>query len=614
MPERDRPRDRAPQAGLDGHRDRHADRGAGALPRLVGRGDVSARWRLPPEAPARSPAYRRLEELLAAERCVVLDGGVATELQRTSGRRTGPTEELWGTWGALPRARRPCSTCTAATSRRAATSSRRTPGRSSRRPRPSCGRGAAQDDPRHWMDIARLGVQLARQAIEDERRHEKAARSRSRSPRRSTRPARRRRSSCWRACSEEDPPDLILLETLHPDPRAARRSRRSSCCSRPGLPVWLSFRRCRHGVCGVYGQHWGPPEGDLFGRAARRFEEMGVGALLINCLPVDHVPGIISWLRDFTEPAARRLSEPRPSGRPAAGASTTRSAPRSTPSSRSSGARRARRSSAAAAARRRSTSPRAARRSRARSRGAADAAARRAPTRGRDGAAAPSREPWLDDRRHARSSRCRFPELTVEPGVFVPTQGSYLVWKHLFRDGRRRRACAASTSAAAAASSPSQLALNGAERVHAIDIDRNAVANTLSNAFRNGVADRVTGEDVDLYQWEPDERFDVDRREPVPDARRPLRGADRAPPARLLGPHPARPLPRAAARAARGRRQGVRDAALDRRPAGDVASCSRERGLRGAGRRLQLLPLRAALRARTRSRSSASSSSPTPTT
>ena len=68
-----------------------------------------------------------------------------------------------------------------------------------------------------------------------------------------------------------------------------------------GLPVWLSFRRCRHGVCGVYGQHWGPPEGDLFGRAARRFEEMGVGALLINCLPVDHVPGMISWLRDFTE-------------------------------------------------------------------------------------------------------------------------------------------------------------------------------------------------------------------------------------------------------------------------------------------------------------------------
>ena len=27
-----------------------------------------------------------------------------------------------------------------------------------------------------------------------------------------------------------------------------------------GLPVWLSFRRCRHGVCGVYGEHWGGPK------------------------------------------------------------------------------------------------------------------------------------------------------------------------------------------------------------------------------------------------------------------------------------------------------------------------------------------------------------------
>ena len=65
--------------------------------------------------------------------------------------------------------------------------------------------------------------------------------------------------------------------------------------------MWLSFRRCRHGVCGVYGEHWGGPEGDAFGRAARRFEEMGVGALAINCVPPDHVTGMLSWLRDFTD-------------------------------------------------------------------------------------------------------------------------------------------------------------------------------------------------------------------------------------------------------------------------------------------------------------------------
>ena len=98
----------------------------------------------------------------------------------------------------------------------------------------------------------------------------------------------------------DDPPDLLLLETLTLI-REPQTFEMVELLLETGLPVWLSYRRCRHGVCGVYGQHWGPPEGDLFGRAARRFEEMGVEALLINCLPVDHVPGIVSWLRDFTE-------------------------------------------------------------------------------------------------------------------------------------------------------------------------------------------------------------------------------------------------------------------------------------------------------------------------
>jgi methionine synthase I (cobalamin-dependent) len=98
---------------------------------------------------------------------------------------------------------------------------------------------------------------------------------------------------------EEEPPDLILMETLS----LVRTSTYATveALLDTGLPVWLSFRRCRHGVCGVYGEHWGGPEGDAFGRAARRFEEMGVGALAINCIPPDHVPGMLSWLRDFTD-------------------------------------------------------------------------------------------------------------------------------------------------------------------------------------------------------------------------------------------------------------------------------------------------------------------------
>ena len=45
--------------------------------------------------------------------------------------------------------------------------------------------------------------------------------------------------------------------------------------------------------------------------------------------------------------------------------------------------------------------------------------------------------------------------------------------------------------------------------MHAIDIDEAAVANTLANAFRNGVADRVSGAAVDLYPWVPEERYEV---------------------------------------------------------------------------------------------------------
>ena len=45
--------------------------------------------------------------------------------------------------------------------------------------------------------------------------------------------------------------------------------------------------------------------------------------------------------------------------------------------------------------------------------------------------------------------------------------------------------------------------------MHAIDIDRRAVANTLANAGRNGVADRMTGEAIDLYPWVPKTRYDV---------------------------------------------------------------------------------------------------------
>jgi cyclopropane fatty-acyl-phospholipid synthase-like methyltransferase len=54
-----------------------------------------------------------------------------------------------------------------------------------------------------------------------------------------------------------------------------------------------------------------------------------------------------------------------------------------------------------------------------------------------------------------------------------------------------------------------QLARNGAAHVHAIDIDETAVKNTMTNAFRNGLSDRVSASAQDLYPWVPEERYDV---------------------------------------------------------------------------------------------------------
>ena len=365
---------------------------------------------------------------------MILDGGVETEVQRLSGRN--PDQELWGT-GALYQA--PETVLDVHRGHLAAGCDVLSTDTWSILSAPEAEQRArlSQGDPSHWMDIARLGIQLARKATCRGR-----ARAGVRRRVRDLRGGQLRRpgarpSSCSARMFEDDPPDLLLLETLTLI-REPQTFETVELLLETGLPVWLSFRRCRHGVCGVYGQHWGPPEGDLFGRAARRFEEMGVDALLINCLPVDHVPGMRLVAARLHRTAARRVPEPRAPGRPALALRRARSAPTPTPSSRSSwrdeGAQ-----IVGGLLRRRppSTSPRSVRRSPStkpgrrrpqvedRLRSAETAAPRTLP------------EPWLDAD-GTDLFPLPLPELTLDSGVFVPTQGSFLVWKHLFRTGTRQ--------------------------------------------------------------------------------------------------------------------------------------------------------------------------------
>jgi S-methylmethionine-dependent homocysteine/selenocysteine methylase/SAM-dependent methyltransferase len=450
---------------------------------------------------ARSPGYRHIESLLGAEQCVILDGGVETEVQRLSGRN--PNQEMWGT-GALYQAPETvldvhrghlAAGCNVLST---ATWSILSAPEAEQRARLSDG------EPSHWIDIARLGIQLARKATAEAGREQDCAVAFAISEEVDS-PRRRQTIELLARMFADDPPDMLLLETLTLIREPATFDM-VELLLETGLPVWLSFRRCRHGVCGVYGQHWGPPEGDLFGRAARRFEQMGVDALLINCLPVEHVPGIVSWLRDFTElplgvyPNLGHLTGPRwqfdesigpeayaelalgwrdEGARIVGGCCGVTSDHIAALGPVLAGTKPGRRRPPLLEARLAS----------------AEGARPRVP------------EAWVDEH-GVGLFPLPLPELTIESGVFVPTPGSFLVWKHIFqkREGDGLRCldvgcgCGIQTV---------QLALNGAVHVHAIDIDREAIANTVSNAYRNGVGNRVSGDDVDLYQWTPEERYEL---------------------------------------------------------------------------------------------------------
>jgi homocysteine S-methyltransferase len=451
-------------------------------------------------------AYPHLERMFAAERCVVLDGGVATELQRLRPRHGDrqPDPELWGTW-ALYRAPQAVlevhrsyveTGCHVISTNTWSILSA---------PEMELRTGPGSTELAHWMDVARLGIRLARRAVEDAGRERECAVAFAISEEVNSTERRGTIELLTRVFAEE-PPDLILLETLTlvRDPLTYETVAELLAT---GLPVWLSFRRCRHGVCGVFGQHWGPPEGDLFGRAARRFEQMGVGALMINCLPVDHVPGMISWLRDFTElplgvyPNLGHM-----------GGALWRFDEQTGPDEFAELALAWRAEGAQIIGGCCGTTP-------AHIRAVVEAVAdvppghRRPPSLAArllegDVLAPETRAEALTDASGRTLFPLPFPELVIDQGVFVPTQGSYLCWKHLFSTAEGEGADCLDVGCGSGILSV-QLALNGARSVHAIDIDRNAVANTLANAFRNGVAERVTGEEVDLYQWEPERQFDV---------------------------------------------------------------------------------------------------------
>jgi len=449
-----------------------------------------------------SGAYAGIQQAIDAQRCVVLDGGVATELPT---RHSHDDERLWGIEALASRPetvrdvhRRYVSAGVDVVT----TNTWGLPTVLSGGGRIGDGRGR----PVHWMEFARSGVRVAREAIAEEGREGECAVAFSLNGDLDA-PAGAETVSLLERALSDDVPDLIVLETLS----VLRPSLDEviEALLATGIPLWLSFRRCRHGLCGVYGQHWGGPEGDAFGRAARRFEELGVAALLVNCIPPDHVGGMVSYLRDFTdmplgvypnlgyytdagwrsqseiggaEYAAMALGWRAEGAQIVGGCCGTRP--------EHIGAARDALAGTLPGRDRPATPPHA-----DLFRAGADAGAPAAPS-------------GLADRRGRALHPVPFPAIAAHPGVAAAIPGTYLMWRHLLEErvGAQQRCLDVGSGSGL---QTVQLALNGAAHVHAIDVDERAVANTLDNAFRNGVAESVTGEAADLYPWLPGERYEI---------------------------------------------------------------------------------------------------------
>jgi S-methylmethionine-dependent homocysteine/selenocysteine methylase/SAM-dependent methyltransferase len=454
-----------------------------------------------------SPAYQRIQKQIAGDECVILDGGTSTELERMHSQDFQLSDSsLWGTWALYHAPYDVLKVHKNYVATGADIITTNTWGIVNAPDLEMRTKVSSGSSPSHWMDIARLGIRLARQVVNEGGRQGECAVAFSLNGDVESE-ERQRTVELLTRVFEEDPPDIILMETLS----LIRDDITFSAVEmmlETGLPVWLSFRRCRHGVCGVYGQHWGGPEGDLFGRAARRFEKMGVGALMINCLPIGHVPGMLPWLRDFTdlplgvypnlghyldpgwqvdqtigpEEYAQLALEWRAEGAQVIGGCCGVNPDH------------------IAAVHDALQGVKAGRKKPQTDNGLYEIA-EPAPQ------AASSPQPWQDE--HGRSLYpLEFPDIVVEPGVFRPTQGSFLVWKNLFTSGLGRGKRCLDIGCGSGILTV-QLALNGAEHVYAFDLQERATRNTLSNAFRNGVADRVTAKAVDLYTYQPDEKFDL---------------------------------------------------------------------------------------------------------
>src|SRR5918992_954497 len=186
-----------------------------------------------------SGAYRRVDELLAAERCVILDGGIATELgnrlPQAQAKHEGE-EALWGTWALvhapdtvrdLHRSYIDVGCDVISTNTWGITGAM------------DARLHTPHQAPVHWMDVARRGLRVGREAIDQAGRAGEVALAFSINGDVDS-GARLELLELLPRAFEDGPPDLVLLETM-----TLIRDRLTfqaiEALVESGIPTWVSF-------------------------------------------------------------------------------------------------------------------------------------------------------------------------------------------------------------------------------------------------------------------------------------------------------------------------------------------------------------------------------------
>ncbi|CAN5783157.1 homocysteine S-methyltransferase family protein [soil metagenome] len=99
--------------------------------------------------------------------------------------------------------------------------------------------------------------------------------------------------------SGDDKPDVVLMEIQKEIPEDLEFPDYQIFLN-TGIPLWISYRRSVGKIIGVDGEDI-HEDGDRFGLAARKFEQMGASAVLVNCLPPQLIEGVGPWLRQFSQ-------------------------------------------------------------------------------------------------------------------------------------------------------------------------------------------------------------------------------------------------------------------------------------------------------------------------